>query len=130
LRARRRLAVGAALTVLVATLVHDALVPAQLSHPRPLAVLLGAVAVGSLLLLLVPRVPSAAMAAGAGVAAGGAFATCVAGLAWSAGVPDPISRGGLAFNLADVSIALGDALLLTGLLLHAWTNRARLREPI
>jgi lipoprotein signal peptidase len=45
-------------------------------------------------------------------------------------VPDPLVRGGVAFNLADVAIAAGDALLLAAALLHGWTNRARLREPI
>jgi len=39
-------------------------------------------------------------------------------------------RGGIAFNLADVAIAVGDALLVSGALVRAWTNRARLREPI
>ena len=66
---------------------------------------------------------------GAGIAAGGALATFVSGLAWG-GVPDPLVRGGIAFNLADVAIAAGDALLLAAALLHAWTNRTRLREPV
>jgi lipoprotein signal peptidase len=38
-------------------------------------------------------------------------------------------RGSVAFNLADVAIAAGDALLLAGALVHAWANRARLRQP-
>jgi lipoprotein signal peptidase len=45
-------------------------------------------------------------------------------------VPDPLVRGGIAFNLADVAIAAGDALLLAAALQHAWTNRTRLREPV
>jgi lipoprotein signal peptidase len=63
------------------------------------------------------------------VAGGGALATFVSGLAWG-GVPDPLVRGGIAFNLADVAIAGGDTLLLVAVLLHAWTNRAHLREPV
>jgi lipoprotein signal peptidase len=45
-------------------------------------------------------------------------------------VPDPLVQGGIAFNLADVAIAFGDALLLVAALLYAWTNRARLQEPV
>jgi len=80
------------------------------------------------LLALAPRVRSRGIVLGAGVAAGGALATFVSGLAWG-GVPDPLVRGGVAFNLADVAIAVGDALLLGAALLHVWTNRTRLREP-
>jgi lipoprotein signal peptidase len=38
-------------------------------------------------------------------------------------------RGGVAFNLADLSIAAGDALLVVAVLAHAWANRDRLRAP-
>jgi hypothetical protein len=129
LRARRRTATGAALVVVAATLVHDAIMPSRLSHPRPLAVLLAAFVVAAALLTLAPRVRSLAVALGAGVTAGGALATLVAGLAWSDGVPNPLVRGGIAVNLADVAIAAGDALLVSAALVHAWTHRARLREP-
>ncbi len=81
------------------------------------------------LLGLAPRVRSQGIVLGAGIAAGGALATFVTGLAWG-GVPDPLVRGGIAFNLADVAIAAGDALLLAAALQHAWTNRTRLQEPV
>ncbi len=81
------------------------------------------------LLAFAPRLRSRGIVLGAGIAAGGALATFVSGLAWGA-VPDPLVRGGVAFNLADVAIAGGDALLLAAVLLHAWTNRWRLREPV
>jgi len=130
MQARRRTAAAAALVVLAATLVHDAIVPSRLSHPRPLVVLVVAGVLAVALLTLAPRVRSLAVALGAGVAAGGALATLVSGLAFSDGVPNPLVRGGIAFNLADVAIAVGDALLVSGALVRAWTNRARLREPI
>jgi len=130
MRTRRRTAAAAALVVLAATLVHDAIVPSRLSHPRPLVLLVGAGVLAAGLLTLAPRVRSLAVALGAGVAAGGALATLVAGLAFADGVPNPFAQGGIAFNLADVAIAVGDVLLVSGALVHAWTNRARLREPV
>jgi lipoprotein signal peptidase len=45
-------------------------------------------------------------------------------------VPNPLVRGDVAFNLADVAIAVGVALLVGGSLLHGWANRSRLREPV
>jgi len=127
--ARRWTAVGIALAVLAAVLVHDALAPTPFHHHRSPATLLFAGALATALLVLAPRIRSFGVALGAGIAGGGALATFVSGLAWG-GVPDPLVRGGIAFNLADVAIAGGDALLLVAVLLHAWTNRARLREPI
>jgi lipoprotein signal peptidase len=126
---RHATACAAALAVVVATLVQDALSRDVVRHARPVAVLMLGGLVAAALLVLAPRVRSWTVAAGAGIAAGGAIATLVTGAAWSGGVPDPIVRGGVAFNLADVAIAAGDALLLAGALVHAWANRARLRQP-
>jgi lipoprotein signal peptidase len=127
---RRRLACVAALVVLVATLVHDAVASTAIRHARPSFVLLLAGGVAVALLALAPRIRSWAVALGAGVAAGGALATLVSGFAWAGGVPDPLVRGGIAFNLADVAIAVGDALLVAGVCVHAWTNRAQLTQPV
>jgi len=126
---RHATACVAALAVVAATLVQDALSRDVVRHARPVAVLVLGGLVAAALLVLAPRVPSWSVAVGAGIAAGGAIATLVTGAAWSGGVPDPIGRGGVAFNLADVAIAAGDALLLAGALVHAWANRARLRQP-
>ena len=82
------------------------------------------------LLVLAPRIRSGVVALGAGVAAGGALATLVSGFAWTGGVPDPLVRGGVAFNVADIAIAVGDALLVVGVCVHAWVNRARLTQPV
>ena len=127
--ARRRTAIAVALAVLAAVVVHDALAPRPFEHHRSPVTLLFAGVLATALLVLAPRVHSGGVVLGAGIAAGGALATFVSGLAWG-GVPDPLVRGGIAFNLADVAIAAGDALLLAGALVYAWTNRARLREPV
>ena len=127
--ARRVTAVAIALTVLAAVVVHDALAPTRFQHHRSPATLVFAGLLAAALLALAPRIRSRGIVLGAGISAGGALATFVSGLAWG-GVPDPLVHGGIAFNLADVAIAGGDALLLVAALSHAWTNRARLREPI
>ena len=127
---RRRLAFAAAFVVLAATLSLDATAPTAIRHARPAAVLAFGGLVAVALLVLAPRVRSWPIALGAGLAAGGALATLVTGLAWGGGVPDPLVSGGVAFNLADLAIAAGDALLLAGAFVHAWSNRTQLREPM
>lgn len=125
-----RLALGAAAAVVVVTLADDAVAPSRLSHARSPLGLAGAGLLAAALLVLVPRARSLSMSLGAGIAAGGAAATLVAGVAWRDGVPNPLVRGGIAFNVADLAIAAGDALLLGAALLHAWRNRAQLTQPI
>lgn len=127
--ARRLAAVGLALAVLVAVVVHDALAPVRFEHHRSPVTLALAGLLALALLALAPRARSSGIVLGAGIAAGGSLATFVSGLAWGS-VPDPLVRGGIAFNLADVAIAGGDALLLVAALHHAWTHRARLSEPV
>jgi lipoprotein signal peptidase len=126
---RRSAAVTVAIAVLAAVIVHDVLAPTRFHHHRSLATFAAAGLLATALLAVGPRIRSSGVVLGAGIAAGGALATLVSGLAWG-GVPDPLVHQGIAFNLADVAIAVGDALLLVAALLHAWTNRARLREPI
>jgi lipoprotein signal peptidase len=127
---RRRLACAAAFAVLAVTLADDAAAPSAIKHPRPFFVLVLAGVLAVALLTLAPRIRSGVVALGAGVAAGGALATLVSGLAWAGGVPDPLVAGGVAFNLADFAIAGGDALLVVGVCAHAWVNRADLSRPI
>jgi hypothetical protein len=121
-----RLAGVLAASVVGVTLVDDLVAGSRLSHPRSSAVLAGALALAAALLLLAPRAGSLAVTVGAGVAAGGALATLVAGVAWRGGAPNPHVAGGIAFNLADLAIGCGDALLIGGALLHAVRNRDRL----
>ncbi|MGH2933104.1 MAG: hypothetical protein ACRDL2_01120 [Gaiellaceae bacterium] len=125
-----RVALAAAIAVVAATLADDLLEPSRLSHARSPVTLAGAGLLAVALLLLAPRARSLGMSLGAGIAAGGAAATLVAGIAWRDGVPNPLVRGGIAFNLADLAIASGDALLLSAALLQGWRHRDRLFEPV
>lgn len=126
---RRGIAVAAALVVVGVDLVHENLAPTPFHHGRTTAVFVLAVLIAAALLALAPRVPSLGVALGAGLAAGGALGTAISGFAWN-GVPDPLTGGGIAFNISDVAIGVGDALLIAAVLVHAWTHRAHLREPL
>jgi len=101
-----------------------------LSHPRSVGVYAAAIVLAAALLALTPRVGSRLVSLGGGLASGGALATTVCGVAWRGGVPNPLRRGDIAFNLADLAIAGGVALLIVGSLLHARANRGRLTEPV
>jgi lipoprotein signal peptidase len=129
-RRRRGLAVAAAVLVLIADLLDSAVARTAYFHPRPLWLLAVGAAAGTAILVLAPRVPSLTLSVGAGTAAGGALGTFVAALVWSRGVPDPLVRGSVAFNLADVAIAAGVAILVASTLFVAWQRRDELREPI
>jgi len=121
---------AAAAAVVAATLLDDAFASDELTHVRSPVLYAFAALLAALLLTLAPRVRSRVVSLGAGIAAGGALATLAAGIAWRGGVPDPLVHGDIAFNVADLAIALGDALLIGGALLHAVRNRGRLREPV
>jgi hypothetical protein len=125
-----RLALAAAALVVAATLVDDLVQPSRLSHARSPLGLAGAGALALALIVVVPRACSAAMSFFAGIAAGGAAATLAAGVAWRDGVPNPLVRGGIAFNLADLAIGAGDALLIGAALLLAWRKRAQLLDAV
>jgi hypothetical protein len=129
LKRRRGIAVAAALVVVAVDLVHEALAPTPFLHVRATGVFVLGAVIAAALLALAPRVPSLGVALGAGVAAGGALGTAVSGFAWN-GVPDPLVGGGIAFNLSDIAIGAGDALLIASVLVYAWTHRSRLREPL
>jgi lipoprotein signal peptidase len=128
LRARRLVAAGTAAAVAAVDLAQKALAGASLHHDRGPAAMLVMAAVAGALLLVVPRIPSLPVALGAGIGAGGALANLLSLLVWSRGVPDPLVRGTIAFNLADVAVLLGDALMLASAAVFALRNRARLRE--
>ena len=116
--------------MLAATLVDDAVTPTAMRHARPSFVLVLAGLLAGALLVLAPRISSWVITVGAGISAGGALATFVTGFAWAGGVPDPLVRGDVVFNLADLAIAGGDALLVAGVCVYAWTNRARLSQRV
>jgi lipoprotein signal peptidase len=115
--------------VLGAALTHEVMTPTPFHHTRSAGVLVLGAAIALALLGLAPRVPSLGVALGAGIAAGGALATLISGIAWN-GVPDPLVRGGVAFNLADLAIGLGDAILVAAVLVHGWIHRADLRRAV
>ena len=125
-----KLALAAAAAVVGATLVDDLVQAGALSHARSPVGLAGDGLLAVALLWLVPRARSAAMSLGAGIAAGGSASPLVAGAAWRDGVPDPLVHGGIAFNVADVAVAGGDALLIGAALLLAWRRRGHLFEAI
>jgi lipoprotein signal peptidase len=125
-----RLAGALAAAVVGTTLVDDLFHSSRVSHPRPAAVLLAALVLAGALLVLAPRAGSFAVTVGAGITAGGAVATLVTGVAWSDGVPYPLLAGGVAFNLADVAIVIGDVLLIGGALHHAFRHRDRLGAAV
>jgi lipoprotein signal peptidase len=129
-RSRRLLAAAAAAAVLATVVVQEALTPTPFHHPRSTGALAVMAVLAGLVLWFVPRVRSAGTALAGGVAAGGALAMLVSGIVWREGVPDPFVRGGYAFNLADVAIVLGDAMLLAAVVVHAWDNRHSLRQPV
>jgi lipoprotein signal peptidase len=104
--------------------------PSVLSHERSPVVYAGGLVVGIALLALTPRIGSRLVSLGSGLAAGGAVATVVCGLAWRDGVPNPLVRGDVAFNLADAAIGIGVVLLIGGALYHGWTHRDRLGETV
>ena len=129
MKRRRGVAAVAALAVLGITLTHEVLTPTPFHHTRSAGVLVLAAAIAAALLALAPRVPSLGVGLGAGIAAGGALGTLVSGIAWN-GVPDPLVRGGIAFNVSDLAIGLGDLILIAAVLLHGWAHRADLRRPV
>lgn len=118
-----------ALVVAGIALAHEALTPASFHHVRPSGVLVLATGIALALLVLAPRIPSFGVAFGAGISAGGALGTAVSGIAWT-GVPDPLVRGGIAFNLSDLAIGGGDLLLVASALVYAVRHRSRLRDPV
>jgi lipoprotein signal peptidase len=129
-RTRRLVAAGVAFLVAAADLIEKLIDRDAFHQERSL----GAVAVMTLvaagLLLLVPRIDSLPVLLAAGVGAGGAMGNVVSAFAWSAGVPDPLVLGDVAFNLADVCAFGGAGLLLTSAAVYALRNRERLRQPL
>jgi len=133
-RSRRTLLTATAVVFALIDLVHKTFNRAEFHHARPLFVALVMAILVVALVVLVPRVPSNTAALGAGIACGGALGNLVSLLAWSQGVPDPLvvagANHGLAFNLADLFALVGDALLLSAVVVYGVRQRERLRERI
>ena len=120
---------GAAAVVMASDLLHKASAGPVFVHERSALYALGIgfacfVWAGAVLLL---RSPSIALAAG--LLVGGAAGNVVSLALWP-GVPNPLVAGGVAFNFADLGVALGLALLLPAMAVFAVRNRERLFEPV
>jgi lipoprotein signal peptidase len=126
---RQRLLIVVALLLTAADLGQKASAPVY-GHTRGVGYVVVAGALSVLLALVVPRVPSRALAVAGGVAAAGAFGNFVSALVWRGGIPNPIVMGELAFNVADVCAVTGAAALVLGAAVFALRNPALLRQPI
>jgi lipoprotein signal peptidase len=105
---------------------------AVLAHDRSMLYVAGVAAASPLWAGAVARTRSSSIALAGGMVLGGAAGNLISIAFWPAlrGVPDPIVAGGVAFNLADVAVVAGFALLLPAILIFAVRNRERLFEPI
>jgi lipoprotein signal peptidase len=101
-------------------------------HPRSAFYALGVVTVSGLWAAAILLTRSASIAFGGGVFVGGAAGNVASLALWPSvdGVPNPLVARDVAFNLADVAVVLGLALVLVGAAVFAMGNRGRLGEPV
>jgi hypothetical protein len=128
---------GTALAVACVDLVHKALALAEpgqavVLHPRPASYAIGVVTLCTVWAATILLTRSASIALAGGVFLGGAAGNVASLALWPGvdGVPNPLVAGEIAFNLADLAVALGLVLVLAASTVYAARNRARLREPI
>jgi lipoprotein signal peptidase len=118
-----------AVVVAAVDLAHKAAAGPVFVHERSglYAVGVGAVCLAWAFGVVLLRSPSIAFAAGplVGGAAGNGLSLAI----WP-GVPNPILVGTVAFNVADLAVAVGLALLLVTTTAFGVRNRARLFEPV
>jgi lipoprotein signal peptidase len=131
---RRVVMLGIAIALAGVDLLDKALTHAAHQHARsPFVVVLTTfVVIG--LVATVPRIASRAALMGVAIAVGGALGNLAAAVFWTSGVPDPLVLAGhslgIAFNLADVFIFVGDATMISAVLVYALRNRAVLRTSV
>jgi lipoprotein signal peptidase len=101
-------------------------------HERSLLYALGVVAVCTVWAAAIMLTHSLSIALAGGVFLGGAAGNVASLALWPSvdGVPNPLLAGEVAFNVADVAVAAGLALLLTTAVVFAARNRARLNERV
>jgi lipoprotein signal peptidase len=123
------LLVGGATVVATVDLAHKASAGPVFVHERSAlyAIGIGLVCLAWAAGVVLLRSPSIALAAGPLV--GGAAGNGLSLVIWP-GVPNPILVDTVAFNVADVGVAIGLALLLLTTVSFAVRNRARLFEPV
>jgi lipoprotein signal peptidase len=123
------LLLAGAVVVAAVDLAHKAAAGPVFVHERPgvYAVGIGFVCVAWAAGVVLLRSPSIAFAAGPLV--GGAAGNGISLAIWP-GVPNPILVDTVAFNIADLGVAVGLVLLLVTTISFGVRNRARLFEPI
>jgi lipoprotein signal peptidase len=126
-----------ALVVAAADLIHKAVALADpgslvVLHPRSVPYAVGVVAVSALWAAAILLTRSTSIALAGGVFLGGAAGNVASLALWPsvAGVPNPLIAGDIAFNLADLAVALGLALVLVSAIVFTVRNRAHLGEPV
>jgi hypothetical protein len=99
--------------------------------PRELVVMVTISLVG---LLVFPRAGSRLIAAAGGLMTGGGLANVLSAAIFGRGVPNPFLLHGeawaVAFNLADVCVAVGFLVLLPSVLAFAVAHRNELEQPL
>jgi lipoprotein signal peptidase len=101
-------------------------------HPRSTLYAVGIVVVSALWATAILLTRSMSIALAGGVFLGGAAGNVVSLALWPSvvGVPNPLIVSDIAFNLADLAVALGLALVLISAIAFAVRNHARLSEPV
>ena len=105
---------------------------AVFSHDRSGLYLAGGAAAALVWAGAVARVRSTSIAIAGGIVLGGAIGNLVSIALWPSlpGVPDPLVAGGVAFNIADVAVAVGFVLLLPATVVFGLQHRDRLFDPV
>src|SRR3954469_5587630 len=103
-----------------------------IGHVRPIGYIAAGATAATIWAIAIVLSRSVPIALAGGIAVGGAAANLTSLALWPsfAGVPDPIIAGRIAFNVADVGVAVG--LVLGGPTTTAFAvgTRSRLREPV
>jgi lipoprotein signal peptidase len=101
-------------------------------HPRTTLYAVAVAAVSALWAAAILLTRSASIALGGGIFLGGAAGNIGSLALWPAvdGVPNPLVAGDIAFNLADMAVVLGLALVLATTIRFAARNRGSLGEPV
>jgi lipoprotein signal peptidase len=129
--------VGTATVVAAVDLAHKAAALADPTasvtlHPRSTLYALGVAAISALWAFAIMLTRSRSIALGGGIFVGGAAGNVVSLVLWPSvdGVPNPLLARELAFNLADVAVVVGLALVVLGVAAFAVQNNGRLGERV
>ena len=101
-------------------------------HPRSVLYAVGVAAISAIWAFAILLTRSTSIALGGGIFLGGAAGNVVSLALWPsvAGVPNPLLAREIAFNLADVAVAVGLVFVLATAAIFAARNRARLHERV